>query len=259
MWFGNSVALGVDWSGGKSAHRKIWAARLACHGDRAELQALFRPFTERLSRPFGNSTIDRIADDFEPWLAGADFDVAGLDFCFGLAAAHMHHLQLPTSGPRNLGQALKLIDGPDIFRLKVGKELRRETDRDRRSPFCPTNLRMYRQTFWGLRALSKIDLPIPPWESGDGAVVEVLPADVARHLDLPSKLSREGRESGVAALDKLGIAIRESDQILIAQDREGDALDAVLAAVAAAAARENGFAGAPESCAMNGEGWIYSL
>ena len=51
---------------------------------------------------------------------------------------------------------------------------------------------------------------------------------------------------------------RELAQAIV-RDGEGDALDAVFAAVAASGARAEGFAGASPTAASSGEGWIYSL
>jgi hypothetical protein len=257
---GVGVAIGVDWSGAKNAHRKIWAARLACRGDQGDVEWVDRPFEQRLSRPFGRDTIRRIVDDFAGWLNEQEFDVAGLDFCFGLAAEHMKKLGLSTAGPASVGaQLLARYSNADVFRLDVGQEKRRATDLESQSPFCPTNLRMYRQTFWGLRALAKCALPTPPWPAtGPRAVVEVLPKKVLRQLRVSSKTTADDRRLAVQALEDHGVAIEASDREIIVADREGDALDAVLAAMAAAGARYNRFNGAGATAAATGEGWIYS-
>jgi hypothetical protein len=131
LHFGNTVALGVDWSGGKKAHRKIWAAQLSCRGDHAVVECLERPFLKRLQRPFGPSTIQRIAADFAPWLDEKDFEVAGLDFCFGLAAEQMKQLRLPLGGPSAVGSALASFSSADAFRSGAAPERSRETDRQR--------------------------------------------------------------------------------------------------------------------------------
>jgi hypothetical protein len=188
-------------------------------------------------------------------------DVAGLDFCFGLAEEHMRRLGLPMHGPAAVGRELRrrFADDADAFKFAVGNELARETDRDRRSPFRPTNMRMYRQTFWGLRALSGVERPTPPWSHGDGAVVEILPVDVARKLLVPAKATREGRCDALAALERHGIALSRDDRVKISDDVFGDGLDAVFAAVAAASARADGLRGASAESASSGEGWIYSI
>ncbi len=257
--------MGVDWSGAKNAHRKIWAARVVCQGNSGIVECLQRPFPDRLTRPFGKSTIASIVDDFGPWLMTQDFDVAGLDFCFGLAAEHMRRLELPLTGPSAVGIALARYGSPEEFKDRAGREIVRETDRERRSPFRPTNLRMYRQTYWGLRALAKVTCCIPPWsaqlrKSTRRAVVEVLPSDVARKIGVPAKVTGDDRRRAVTALERHGITIAPRHQNVIISDRQGDALDAVFAAIAAASARASGFRSTGGvQAAASGEGWIYSI
>jgi hypothetical protein len=249
---GEGTALGIDWSGAREARRKIWAARLRCAGGGAEVASLLRPFP--------GHTLAEIVRGLVPWLERQEFDVAGLDFCFGLAAPHMRALGLPLTGPAAVGAELRLrFADADAFRLAVGPERRRQTDSARRAPFCPTNLRMYRQTFRGLSALARLSLPVPPWRVGEPAVVEILPADVSRRLGATGKSTPQQRDEAVARLAAAGVAVEPGIRRTILADRDGDALDAVLAAVAAAAARARRYAGAPPESAGSGEGWIFSL
>ena len=107
--------------------------------------------------------------------------------------------------PSAVGRALISYRDPELFKAEAGRELARETDYVCRSPFRPTNLRMYRQTFWGLRALARIDNPTPPWSFGEGAVIEILPADVARKMDATTKATRAGttRRAGCARAPRI--------------------------------------------------------
>ncbi len=228
------IALGVDWSGGRAARKKVWAARVDLE-ERALLR-LWRPFAD-CGGP------EQVAAAVPRWLEEEPFDVVGFDFCFGLARSHMQQLDLPVEGPAAVGRAFTArFRSADDFKWAVGPERRRATDVARGTTFAPTNLRMYRQTYWGLRMLAGLDAPIPPWSFGERSVVEVFPRHVRRAL---------GRA--------LGLRIRPEDRAAIAQDREDDALDAVLAALAAGAALARGFVGAPPDAASSGEGWIYSL
>ena len=118
---------------------------------------------------------------------------------------------------------------------------------------------MYKQTYWGLCALGGLARTTPPWGNGARAVVEVLPRDVGLKLGAPAKVTGDDRRRGIAALERIGISFDRIDRQVIVDDPEGDALDAVYAAVAAAAARAEGFSGAMEDSASSGEGWIYSV
>ena len=127
---------------------------------------------------------------------------------------------------------------------------------------------MFRQAYWGLQALAKSKLPILPWgaANAEGVVVEILPAHIVKLLcrdcrykgtSSQSKLERQRLLAAIVAA--VGITISANDEQSILNDSEGDALDAVLAAIAAAAAKESGFAGVTTDSATSGEGWIYSV
>ena len=238
-----TIALGVDWSGGRAARKKIWAARVDL--DQGALTRLWRPFADCRDPA-------KVAIAVPGWLAEESFDVVGFDFCFGLAHAQLEVLGLPRAGPAALGWALAAqFASADDFKRAMGPERKRVTDLARRTTFAPTNLRMYRQTYWGLRALSGIDAPIPPWSFGKRPVIEVFPRHVRRALGAELTPSAE--------LLATGLTIAARDVATIVADREGDALDAVLAAVASGSALSRGFPGAPSLAATSGEGWIYSV
>jgi hypothetical protein len=258
---GSGTALGVDWSGSAQAGKKVWAARIAFGGPAGNrLDFVRRPFPPGLDAA-------GVAARFAGWLRGESFDVAGLDFCFGVA--RQHTLQgLPTAGPPALGPWLAThYLTPEGFKAALGRELKRETDRARSSPFAPTNLRMYRQTYWGIQALAGVADPILPWSPAGGrAVVEVLPAHVVSRLcpgcrykgRTPHARAERQRLFGVLrAACRLQVSTGDEDAML--GDSEGDALDAVLAAVAAGAGQVGGFGGVPAGVAASGEGWIYSV
>jgi hypothetical protein len=253
------IALGLDWSGAQNAGRKIWAARVALdnpNGSSAVLE-LWRPFA-------GLPSPRAVAEAFGQWLAEQEFDVAGLDFCFGLHASHMAALGLPTIGPAAAGAALlQSFAHADEFTAAVGGELRRQTDRQCRAPFAPTNWRMYRQTFWGLAALAHVSDPFPPWDPpGPRSVVEVLPALLARKLcpGVPYKApGPAGRERLLTELERrFGLRVNAQQRGDMLTDAQGDAIDAVLAALTAGAVLAAGFEGAPEAARQSGEGWIYA-
>ncbi|MCC5828340.1 MAG: DUF429 domain-containing protein [Phycisphaeraceae bacterium] len=253
--------LGVDWSGAQNAGNKIWAAML-CSDARgvAELKWITRPFDGRSAA--------EVAGRFAQWLTEQDFHVAGLDFCFGLSIQH-DVAEVPADGPAVLGAWLAdRYPNPDVFRKAFTPEIRRRTDRAMRSPFAPTNLRMFRQTYWGIRALTGIQMQIPPWNGvGDAdkrSVVEVLPAHVARQFipgipyKGPSEAASQNRKLLLQGLvERYRLIITTNDKNLIIGDAEGDAMDALMAAIAAGAALESGFEGAPLGLVQ--EGWIYSI
>ena len=200
-----------------------------------------------------------IADAFAPWLAAQRFDVAGFDFCFALEAGQAARLGLPRD-PAAAGAALAARFGDDAqaFRDAAGPERRRATDALRGAPFAPTNLRMFRQTFWGLRALSGVPDPIAPWRDGPRRLHEVLPRRRVSQLCGPCRYKDGGtRAERLRLVRALGLRIDAAARAALLDDGEGDAIDAVLAALEARGARLAGEA-APASAIRSGEGWIYS-
>lgn len=150
---------------------------------------------------------------------------------------------------------------PRYFREAAGPEAKRQVDQRNRAPFAPTNLRMFRQTWLGLCALGETNAVFPPWqpaEEGRLAVVEVLPAQVARALGGGTYKGRDAVAARAALLDaakhRCGLQVPEELERQILADAEGDALDAVFAALAAASAWATGFR-APSSP----EGFIFGL
>jgi hypothetical protein len=121
---------------------------------------------------------------------------------------------------------------------------------------------MFRQTWLGLTCLATLEeAAIAPWESsGTTVIVEVLPALIVRQ-DLGPVGGYKGRSGqALASRESLAIAIEKrvrlqpADKQQLIDDVEGDAIDAVVAALAALRAHRQGFASPPGHL---DEGWIY--
>ena len=140
--------IGVDWSGAAQAGQKVWAAAVYCSERNP-------PKLEFVRRPFVGFDAAGVATRFANWLASEPFVAAGLDFCFGVSRSHLVK-GLPRTGPADLGRWIaENYPTPQDFKAALGREDKRVTDRKCGSPFAPTNLRMFRQAYWGLRALAK--------------------------------------------------------------------------------------------------------
>jgi hypothetical protein len=259
MWLpSNGRAVGIDWSGAANAHQKVWAATLSFEGGKGRL--------EQIQKPFSSRGAEAVSAALGLWLSVEDFDVAGLDFCFGLEEGLVAALGLPVSGPSDMGKAIRAaFPSAELFKAAVGPEKKRSTDHAHSAPFAPTNLRMYKQTYWGLRALGACRASFPPWKHSDRRrVVEVLPANVVQWLG--GRVSYKGRGLDEKRWEILGLVrastdldVSNNDILTIVSDAEGDALDALLAALAAASSWASAFAGAPPTAASSGEGWIFSV
>ena len=155
---------------------------------------------------------------------------------------------------------------------RKGRELKRNPDIESRTPFSPYNLRLFRQTYFGIRdvlaTLIKADtaciLPMQQPLDGKAWVLEICPASTLKreNLRMPYKGRAVGRR---AARLKILQAIEERLRLRVAtsvirskivSDIGGDALDAVIAALATFKASRNTFAlDAP--CPYDIEGWVY--
>ena len=136
-----------------------------------------------------------------------------------------------------------------------GRELKRVTDADARTPFSAYNLRLYRQTYHGIRDLllplvqgahARV-LPMQsPWREKP-SLMEVCPASTLKRLGLyqPYKgrsiAHRRARGRILKALERAGLLLARAElRGPILSCAGGDALDSVIAALAAHRAWRSG-------------------
>jgi hypothetical protein len=275
------TVIGLCWNGREGAGNRIVAARVALEPERARLTKLWRPFTDAPGRR-------DVRERFAPWLAeelrwAEGRLVVGVDFSLSLAETNLRQLGLlrqALKGPGALGKAMEerfLTEAADFseggarLRAELGRDLLRVTDHYRAELHSPASPRTHRRTFFGLVTLARVTASVPPWDppaAGVPTVVEVRPHHVARTLCGVGPHRDDSRDGAsrastrAAILRTLRAASRlEFDMELaapIVQDAEGDHLDAVLAAVGAAAAWGQGFQGVPANVPRC-EGWIHSI
>ncbi len=235
--------LGLDFSGARTAGRTIWLTTAIARTAQLEVVDC-RPAAELAKRAIERSAA--IAA-LRQHLRSREQAAVGCDFPFSLPA--------PLLGSRSFSAFLAAFandySDADDLREKCqaaadGRELKRETDRRARTPFSPYNLRMFRQTFFGIR-----DLVAPLVQTGIAAVIpidppapeklwllEVCPASRLKKLsglyasykgrDLTA---RRQREKILAQCEAEGLTFASAthrDAILA--DTGGDALDSLLAA-----------------------------
>jgi len=273
------VFIGFCWSGAEDAGARIVAAEVECEQERARLAKVWRPFQDTPGR---RDVLDRFAAwmmEEARWAEGKL--TVGLDAPFSLAETHLRQLGLlrqALKGPATLGKGIEerflaLVADPsaaaDAFRAELGKDRPRVADCYRAVAQPPTGARNYRRTFFALLALARLDASFLPWDApqaGKPTLVEVYPPHLPRALaGICSYRDDDGlsRPSVRAAIlrtlrssARLEFEMEQAAQIV--EDGEGESLDAVLAAVAAAAAQEEGFQQVPHNVPQS-EGWIYSL
>jgi len=275
------IAIGLRWSGAEGAGNQILAAKIECEPERARIARLWRPFTDAPGRR-------DVQERFAAWLADetrwAEGRLAlGVDFALSLSETHLRQLGIlrqALRGPAVLGKHLEekflgpardFTQGASTFRDQVGKDRPRITDCYRAEPQSPTGARAYRQTFFGICTVARAQAAFVPWDppqSGKATVVEVRPALVARSVcgicayrdDDKDGVNRSSVRAGILRTLRSGAKLEfEMEQAAqVVEDARGDHLDAVLSAVAAAAAWADGFQGVPSNVPRS-EGWIHSV
>jgi hypothetical protein len=243
--------LGVDFSGASDAGRKIWIAE--CKRGRGKRLTLLdlRPAADLPDS--GIAPAIAIAALARCIIREPD-TIVGCDFPFTLPKAVMDApWEAFVAGfPRRFSD-------PDRFRTWAlrradGREIRRAADREAKTPFNSYNLRIYRQTWWGiahlihplLKAGQAIVRPYQPLAGLTRPIlIEACPASSLKAIRFyPAYKGRSGahRQERRAVLRKLiEIGVLEAPsqrlQAVLLDNLGGDALDALIAALAASHAR----------------------
>lgn len=240
--------LGVDFSGANDAGRKIWIAE----GKRGRSQRLtlvdLRPAADLPDS--GVAPAVAIASLVRHIVREND-TIVGCDFPFTLPKVVMD-----APWETFVANFPQRFTDPHSFRSWAlrradGREIRRAADRDAKTPFNSYNLRIYRQTWWGIAHLlaplvrtgAAIVRPFQPLPSTPRPIViEACPACLLKRIPFyPAYKGRTGqhraeRKAILRKLVDLGslTAPMPAVERLLLDNSGGDALDAVIAAIAAA-------------------------
>jgi hypothetical protein len=245
--------LGIDFSGAVDAGRKIWIAE-ATHDIRAPDQPLkidlCLPATDL---PQSGNDPERAIAALAKHIALDRSTIAGCDFPFGLPASLVDALtwedfiaQFPLRFPHHESYR-------EDNRLRTQKiEIKRHTDRIAGTPFNSYNLRLYRQAWWGMARLlhplvtsgQAMVVPQMPVVGLKPIVIEVCAACTLKHLNCyppykgREKLHRKARQRILDCLIDLHLleAPASSLRRQLLDNAGGDALDAVIGAIATARA-----------------------
>jgi hypothetical protein len=170
----------------------------------------------------------------------------GLDFPFGLPRALVKEGtwgDFVSSFPDRYASPEEFRD--TCHQEANGSELKRVTDRESQTPFSPYNIRLYRQTYYGIRDLlaplvrdglvwvlpMQPALPDRPW------VMEICPASTLKREKLyqvsykgKGREKYEARAGILDAIQEMGpLFVPAALRSAILDDVEGDALDSMVA------------------------------
>ncbi len=276
--------VGIVFSGSARAGEKIWLAHARPARGRALRVTSVAPAS---ALPGGAPERGGALAALRTHLAALRPDtIVGLDFPFGLPA--------PLVAEPDWGAFARAFPRrhptPERFRADCnaranGRELKRATDIEAKTPFSPYNLRLHRQTHYGvadvLAPLVEVKaVRIAPMmarvgtgasestlaRSGSGpTLIEVCPASTLKPAGRYAPYKGAGAERRAARAELLGwladvARVRVEDEDLrgaILDDQEGDALDAVIAALAAWTNAEEAVSAGPRSREEALEGRVY--
>jgi hypothetical protein len=242
-----SKVAGVDFSGARDAGKSIWIAigdvtasgvRVATLERAADLPEGAKEFTPALA-----ALVTRVA--------GLSEHVIGFDFPFSLPGDLIEQRTWPAFVSAFFNEYATPEDFRDHCRsLTGGKEIKRKTDTEARAPWCAYNLRLYRQTWAGIRHVlypliannTARVIPMQSAQPGKPLIAEICPASFLKQEGLYKPYKGRGpelqasRENIVRTLTdrKLLAPVRGRMRQLVLENPGGDALDAVLSAIAAA-------------------------
>ena len=247
------TVCGVDFSGAQDAGKRIW---IAC-GDILDGAILISECFPAKDLQCSGQQRDQAIGALRAFMRKERDCTFGLDFPFGIPRV----LVAEESWEEWLGAFPERYAGPEGFIRQChlasnGKELKRATDVETKTPFSPYNLRLFRQTFFGVKDLLRPLIQekavcVLPFQKPQGArpwIIEVCPASTLRKegLGIPYKGSgmnrRAAREKILRGMEKTGVVKVEKTSVhkRIIENSGGDALDSVIAAYATCKAMNRG-------------------
>jgi hypothetical protein len=237
---------GIDFSGAQGAGNKIWIAKGVSDSEKLIIEDCFRA----RDLPTSGKDIKACLAAIVNLIKSNQNAVFGFDFPFGLPIS----LVREDSWEEFILGFPKQYRNPEKLRTTCrkafnDKELKRETDRESHTPFSPYNLRLFRQTYFGISSIlstlvlgdhARI-LPMQKRAEGKPVILEICPASTLRAYGLygPYKGRSEAhRMARQNILDRLpgprpfrikNEQVREK----AIENAGGDALDSIIAATAA--------------------------
>ena len=238
---------GVDFSGAKDAGRHIWIAEGVPGGKGLQIESLKR--VDQL--PNSGVRIEEAMRGLRTRILALEGSIIGLDFPFSIPAKLIEQ----STWSEFIHDFTKRYETSEDFRERCttktkGKELKRATDIEAEVPWSAYNLRIYRQTWAGIRYILAPLISqnrarvIPTQTARDGIPIlaETCPASFLKRegLYFPYKGRAPGRRKARAnILSEIThrnylMPIIGTTRMRVVEDNGGDALDAIIAAVCAA-------------------------
>ncbi len=239
--------FGVDFSGAAAAGNSIWIAEARLEDGRTRVERCLRASALPGSRVDRESCLAALCS----LVRQQPHAIFGCDFPFSLPRGMIDdsdwcRFALAFAGRYPSAEAFLA----DCRQRANGREIRRECDRKAKVPFAAYNLRIYRQTYYGIRDVlaplvrdgTAVVLPMQSPLAGQAWLIEVCPASTLKRTGLYPPYKGTGDAAGRARRRILTGLVRRNLLAPLPPDirrtaianRGGDALDSIVAAVAAA-------------------------
>jgi hypothetical protein len=237
--------FGLDFSGAKKAGGLIWLA------EARQTSTGIRILSCRPAAELPGGAVDRESAlaALRAFIAATPNAVFGCDFPFSLPKELI--------GASSWTDFLSAFTHPDAAAFRdsccarsMGREPKRQTDRESKTPWCAFNIRLHHQTFHGLSGLlrplvlkDKADvLPMQTARADRPWLIETCPASTLIHLGCRIPYKGAGmREQRRVILGRL-VELRELERLpaelekTVLANKGGDALDSIIATIATASA-----------------------
>lgn len=230
--------IGLDFSGAETAGKSIWLAEIDATSGAVSV------LLPAADLPAGGTKRKDALNAIVGHLLSKTNRLIGADFPFTLPVDLM-----PDGGLSSLVDRFDGFETAEAFRdacrrISKGKEWRRACDLEAKTPFSPYNLRLYRQTYWGIRGLVAPLLRegttcFPPLHVPRSAVrsfTEICPASTLKAGGLYRPYKGKGSaetENRAVIIDWLtdvrGVTIPNGLREIALNNAGGDALDALIA------------------------------
>ena len=236
---------GVDFSGARDAGRRIWLAEGRVRGGRLRVGSCY-PADEL---PGSGRDREAALGALRRLIAGEPGAAFGLDFPFGLPLPLLEGAGSWEAFVRAFSADYPTADAvrQSCRARHPSGELKRQTDVETRTPFAAYNLRLYRQTYYGIREVlyplardgAACVLPMQARCPDRAWVLEICPASTLKREGLPAQQYKAKTEEGRRTREAILAGIEAQGQIeigsagllvRIVEEEGGDALDSVIAA-----------------------------
>jgi hypothetical protein len=245
--------FGVDFSGAADTARRLWIAEGRMKAERLAITDC-APIARWAGASAGRDDCHTALVEL---IATSPDAIFGCDFPFSLP----DFLMQGRSWSQFAEAFARQFSLPEDFRehcrkLADGTERRRVCDREARVPFAAYNLRIYRQTFYGVRDVlaaamargAATVIPMQEYAADKAWIIEACPASTLKALGVyrpykgATKAHRAQRGRILDCLYQSGLttAIDGKLRVTLLADQGGDALDSVIAAAATARAYKDG-------------------